>query len=178
MWQAFFRGHNGRSMILPGSPTSSDELALFTDAAGGAGFGAIFGPHWCLGTWHEQVRGANIAILELYPIVLAVELWGTKMSDSRIVFLSDNTAVVSILNSHTTKEPLLLCLLRRLVLLSLRLNFVFSGRHIPGHKNVAADLLSRGQMRAFLDRFGGGRDPVATRVPSHLTLHSMLHVSV
>ena len=52
------------------------SLQLFTDAAGAHGFGAVFGTHWCYGEWPEEWHGLNIAILEFYPIVLSLILWG------------------------------------------------------------------------------------------------------
>ena len=36
-------------------------------------------------------------ILELFPIILVFEICGEKMSDQRILFLSDNKATVFVL---------------------------------------------------------------------------------
>ena len=58
----------------------------------------------------------QIAIKELYPIVLALELWGPRLGDRRILFMSDNEAVVNVVNKHSCKEKTLMKLVRRLVL--------------------------------------------------------------
>lgn len=59
---------------------SSSDIKLFTDAAGSAGFGAILGLEWCSGEWPDSWRDAglcrNLTLLELFPIIVAVELWG------------------------------------------------------------------------------------------------------
>ena len=46
----------------------------------------------------------NITILELFPIVLEIEIWGSLMRDKCIVFFSDNQAVVEIINKQTFKD--------------------------------------------------------------------------
>lgn len=42
---------------------------------------------------------------ELYPIVLAIELWGREMANMSICFNCDNEALVYVLNKHTSSEP-------------------------------------------------------------------------
>ena len=69
-----------------------------------------------------QIPGPNLytAIKELYPIVIALELWGKYMVNSKVLFLSDNQAVVDVLNMR---------LIRRLVLCTLSYNIVFRAKH-------------------------------------------------
>lgn len=58
---------------------SNFDLELFTDAAGSTGFGAFFQGQWSAGPWPQSWVDAgftkNIVLLELFPVVLAVELW-------------------------------------------------------------------------------------------------------
>ena len=64
---------------------SAEKLELFTDAAGSLGFGAIFGRKWCYGKWPDNWLHQNIAILEFYPIVLSLYLWGHHMQNCSIL---------------------------------------------------------------------------------------------
>ncbi|KAM3920353.1 uncharacterized protein RB166_014754 [Leptodactylus fuscus] len=103
-----------------GPPVSNVDLELFTDAAGGAGFGAYFQGQWCAGEWPVVWRDSglvrNLALLELFPIVVATVLWGDRLRDRRVRFLCDNLGVVQAINSQSANSPPVVRLLRRLVL--------------------------------------------------------------
>ena len=62
---------------------------LYTDVAGSIGFSAVFGCHWLHGIWPEMWKTFNITVLELFPIVLAVHIWGSLMANKGIIFFSD-----------------------------------------------------------------------------------------
>ena len=93
-WKSFIENFNGKSVFLGDTWISSDCLKSFTDAAESAGFAAVFGSWWFAESWRESLIGHQIAVKELFPIVLAVEIWGKHMQNSKILFLSDNMAVV------------------------------------------------------------------------------------
>ncbi|XP_072037394.1 uncharacterized protein [Amphiura filiformis] len=151
MWLEFLRHFNGVSMFLAIDPIANSELQLFTDAAGGIGMGAFFQGHWTQMQWPGDILCLNpsIAFLELYPIVVAVQLWGEKMANQRIVFRSDNQAVVAIINRKTSKCTPIMSLVRMLVMSCLRFNIMFKAKHIPGVENSIADALSRFQFQRF-----------------------------
>lgn len=65
------------------------------------------------------------------------------MSNKRIQFHSDNIAVVYIINKKTSKDPVLMKLLRRLVVQAMKFNILFEAVHILGMLNTLADKLSR-----------------------------------
>ena len=65
------------------------------------GYGAIFGPHWLFGSFTDQRQSLNINFLELFRIALSVRIWGSQMANRCIVFVTDNTALVSIINQQT-----------------------------------------------------------------------------
>ena len=48
VWLSFLRTHNGATMIVE-NWNGSGRLDLYTDAAGGVGFGAFCQGHWALG---------------------------------------------------------------------------------------------------------------------------------
>jgi hypothetical protein len=88
-------------------------------------------------------------VLELFPIVAAAHVWGRHWLHFQIEFRSDNSAVVAILNSGTSRDPLAMHLIRRLSLVACQHHFLFSARHVPGHQNEATDALSRFQFQVF-----------------------------
>ena len=91
----------------------------------------------------------SIAYKELFPIVLAANVWGNLWTRQHILFRSDNEVVVSILTHRTSKIPSIMHLLRNLLLVAARHNFSFSARHIPGVNNVIADALTRFNWQEF-----------------------------
>ena len=150
-WLKFLDDYNGVSVFLPADHIENTDLELFTDAAGSIGMGAYFQGHWTQLRWPVDILRSNlsIAFLELYPIVIAVKLWGINMANKKILFRSDNAAVVSVINRRTSKCPKVMSLVRVLVLECLRYNIVFNAKHIPGVYNSIADALSRFQVHRF-----------------------------
>ena len=100
VWQSFLSGFNGRSFFLADQWKNSYQLELYTDASGAMGYGAVFGRHWCYGQWPPSWCHLNIAFLELYPIVLSLHLWGHDMENQRILFFTDNEALVHVINKQ------------------------------------------------------------------------------
>ena len=98
-----------------------------------------------------MASNANIAILEMLPLVLAASLWGSKWSGLRILFRSDNMAVVWAVNKGMPKEPQLLGLVKQLAKLSILHSFQYRCVHLPGVNNREADLLSRDRIGDFLE---------------------------
>ena len=88
-WSLFPANFNGTWMWLEEQWTHSPNLHLFTDASGSIGFGAVFGNDWFAGLWPEPWKNYNIVTLELFPIVLAMEMFGHSVSTKRIVFHTD-----------------------------------------------------------------------------------------
>ena len=147
---------------------SSPKLTLFTDSAGGFGFGAILGSHWCYGPWPQHWRDYNIAFLEFFPIVLSLYLWGDQIANRCILLFSDNEAVVHVINKQSCKDKLLMFFVRKLVLICLRLNIVFKAKHVPGVHNRLADSLSRLQVETFKALAPLHMDASPTPIPPHL----------
>ena len=167
LWFKFLSQYNGRSFFLDDVWETSHTLQLYTDSSGSMGFGAVFGNHWFSGTWPYSWHSFNIAVLELFPIVVAVHVWGSCMADKCVIFFSDNAAVVEIINKQSSKHKGIMVLLRNLVLSCLQHNILFQARHIPGFKNSRADYLSRSQVAKFKE-ISPEADPYPTQVPESL----------
>ena len=164
MWAEFLANFNGRTIFM-----AELKLKLFTDASGTLGYGAVLGSSWFYGTWSQQWVNQNITLLELYLIVLAVQIWGNRLTNGRIIFHTDNQALVPIINKQSSKDRAIMCLVRKLVITCLRCNILFQAQHIPGKANVLADHLSRLQVSAFLAKVpSASRQPEAVSPLPHL----------
>jgi len=92
MWGVFMQSFNGRCMFLQDDWVDSQMLHLYTDASSKIGFSAVFGSEWVADIWQDSFKEHHINVLELIPIVIAVAVWGKKMSNHKIKFHSDNEA--------------------------------------------------------------------------------------
>ena len=143
-WYEFIYRFNGKSCFLFNDWLSSDAIKFYSDAAGvHGGFAAVFGSSWLVGSWPNSMKPFSITFKELFPIVLALEIWGHKVKNHKILFLTDNAAVADIINKSTCKDKSTMILVRRLVLAALKCNVFVRSKHIPGKTNVICDLLSR-----------------------------------
>ncbi|XP_062580100.1 uncharacterized protein LOC134242093 [Saccostrea cucullata] len=102
MWETFLRRWNGQSFFIDEQLSTTTQLQLFTDASATHGFGAYFSGKWFQGRWPDELKNLgddpiSIALLELYPIVVAVVIWGHEWSGKRVQFLCDNKATVQII---------------------------------------------------------------------------------
>ena len=163
VWSTFLSRYNGRSFFIV---SGDNSLKLYTDAAGGIGFGAVLGRAWTYGVWPSNIKGMEITLLELYPIVLAVNLWGEHIRNRMIEFHTDNMALVSIINSTSSSKENIMALVRTLVATMLKFNFSFRAFHIPGAQNDVADSLSRFQIGRFHTLH-----PEAYSMPTHIPSH-------
>ena len=168
MWKSFLDDFNGQLFFLCDNWLTPSSSNSYTDAAADFGFGAIFGQLWCFSVWPDQWKALNIVILEFYPIVLSVLIWGHWMQNQRSVFFTDNAALVKIINKATPHDPIVMTFVHRLVLACLRFNILFRTRHVPGAKNSLADSLSRLQVSRFKQLAPAGIWATPTIVPVHL----------
>ena len=166
-WLYFTEQFNGRSLLLDSRWLNSDTLHLYTDAAGSFGYSAIFQSHWFYGAWSKTYSEMNITFKEMFPIVLAFEVWGVSLANKCISLHSDNMAVVHILNKQTSKDKNIMFLVRRFVLSCMQHNILTRAVHIPGKLNTSADLLSRFQVKEFLLQ-STAMDPYPTVIPSDI----------
>ena len=155
VWLHFFRHHNGVSVFHDRFWLSNEDVEHYTDSAGGLdrGFGIFFQTKWSYGrwpeTWHKQGITKDITVLELFPILVALHLWGEELRNKKIKFHCDNIAVVHILNSMTSKSDHVMHIVRLLTIKCLEINIVIKAVHIPGTKNTICDALSRFKLQKF-----------------------------
>ena len=148
-WLMFIQSFNGRSMLLSDTWCTSDSIRLYSDASK-KGFAVVLGSKWCYGTWpsvwlaHPDTHHINL--MELYPIVLAFQLFGRSLANHRVLFTTDNMTVTHVVNKQSSRDRLVMILIRRLVVAALKFNVHFQAQWISGKTNVVADFLSRLQV--------------------------------
>lgn len=161
-WCSFAPSWNGISML----PPASLSITVTSDASGGWGCGAFVSPsfRWVQVEWPASWASQNIAVKELFPVVIATLLWGREWRGSHVRFQSDNKAVVAALNAGSACHPLLAHLLRCLFFWQAAFDFHCSATHIPGRLNRAADALSRDNLLSFFSLFPQA-SPQPTPIP-------------
>ena len=113
------------------------EIELYSDAAGSAdrGFGVVFQNAWDFGLWRhttvfQQGLTPNIALLELYALVIAVEIWSKDLQAKSIILRSDSKATSHSVNHMKSEIPAAHQLLKHLALLCLHNQLYFKAVHI------------------------------------------------
>ncbi|XP_067681481.1 uncharacterized protein [Haliotis asinina] len=168
VWLQFLQHYNGVSVFHDSIWLSGQHLRLFTDASSTHGFGAYFQGSWTCASWPQAwiQKGytKDMTLLELFPIVVALKLWGNCLSNKKVMFTCDNQAVVHIINKQSSKNKRVMALVRCLVLLSLQHNIIFHAKYISTHENAIADALSRFQWHRF-HQMAPDADPTQTSLP-------------
>ena len=143
----------GKSMIPESEWTSSTDLRLFTDASTTLGFGAVYGTHWFSGTWPAWVQDDDYSIQwkELFAIYATCSVWGKEWAGKKILFFTDNEAITFIWQNQSSKCNNLMKLVRKILFVAATYmyDFIISLKHISGHYNILADMLSRLQVENF-----------------------------
>lgn len=148
-WLKYLPLWNGRAIIPDPFWSRSPDLELFTDASGGLGFGIYFQGHWLNGSWPSHLSDRSIQWKELYPIALACLLWGPLWRGKKLLFHCDNQSVVDVWAKGSSRDPLLMHLVRSIFFCAASHQFSVLVSHIRGTDNSIADALSRFQMFRF-----------------------------
>ena len=173
MWLQFFRHFNGISVFHERFWVSNEDVQLFTDSAGGCGrgFGAFFAGKWTAAPWPQSWIDLgvteDITVLELFPLLVCIHIWGEELRNKKIVFRCDNLAVVHIVNSMTSKSDRVMTILRAFTLQCLKLNIAVKAQHVSGICNQIADSLSRFHFQKFR-QLAPEADSIQTAVPDYL----------
>ena len=93
----------------------------------------------------------SIKLLQkLLPIVIAAAIRGTGWASKSILCRCDNEAVVSIINSGTCKDPIVMCLIRCLYFIAAKFNLLIPTVHLAGCAKGLPDTLTRDIRPHFL----------------------------
>ena len=147
-WVSFIEHWNGLSM-MHNLRRNNPDIIITSDASGSWGCGAYCLAAWFQYHWPPGLEDQHITIKELLPIVIAIAIWGTEYVNRSILCRCDNEAVVHIINSGTSKDPLVMGLMRCLHFITAKFNLLLSATHIAGIENSLADALSRDNLSFF-----------------------------
>ena len=131
-WLQFLSSWHGTYFWLFPDMSASPDLEVMSDVSGFLGFGAFFNGEWFSGSWVSSQASHSIAYKELFPVVIAAQVWGPHFARRHVLFRMDNEALVYNLNSRTIKVPVLMRLLRHLLASAARFNFSFALNMFPG----------------------------------------------
>ena len=89
--------HNGETTprsIFTLTMLAALVLELFSRAT------ELTGQGQCVGNQQQQTT-----FMELFPIVLAIKLWGKCIQNQKVIFFCDNQAVVAMINKQSIPQP-------------------------------------------------------------------------
>ena len=123
---------------------------LYTDSCLVA-CGAVFRDCWFSLRFPKCMRdiSTDIAVKELAALTLAIVTWGKELAKRRLLIHCDNMAVNEVMRTGTSKNPVLMSLMRFLSLKCISLDLTVHTSYIRSVDNRAADLLSRMDLMAF-----------------------------
>ena len=147
-WHCFLEDWNGVALLSTHS-SKPPSIEVFSDASGSWGCSALWGSSWFQAPWSADWSQVNIATKELVPVVLAFGIWGPLWSYKHVLVRSDNMAVVEIIRARTSRDSLIMHLLRCLHFLCALHSIHVTASHIPGVENTPADALSRDDLHLF-----------------------------
>ena len=131
--------------VMQGQPLHplKHALQIFTDASK-EGWGAHLGRHTARGPWSVPESKLHINYLELKAVFLALKDFQDLCTAKIVLVATDNTTVVAYINKEGGMRSGPLCaLLWRILTWCTNHQVTLKARHIPGHLNVIADMLSR-----------------------------------
>ena len=144
-WHTFLQAWNGFS-ILRHPAISHPEFWAQTDASGAWGCAAVLTPHWLQWQWPLEWQNMGIMAKGLVPIILTCIVWGPYLSRRHINFQCDNANMVISINKGSSKDKLVMHLLRSLSFFMAHFDIYLTASHLPGVINVTTDHLSRGNL--------------------------------
>ena len=165
-WLNFLNKYNGITYFRALKYVDSTTIHMSSDASH-MGFGACYGSKWLQAKFPPSWQQYHITILELFPIFVLISMFGRLMRNANIMFHCDNEAVTAIINKQSSKDPIIMNIMRPLILQLVEHNINLRSKHIPGVLNILPDKISRFQVtQQLLDE--NDIDPLPTALPQHL----------
>ena len=140
-WARFAQEYNGVSLLWLAKEPVTDTVVQ-TDACL-TGYGGICGTQYFRGRFPHNVQHKNIAILEIWAVMVGLKIWAKQLQGKYFWIHVDNEAVATVLNTRASREPELQNTLSEIALIAAKNQFVIKARHIMGVDNRVPDWLSR-----------------------------------
>ena len=143
IWKKFITEYGGWTPII--TPTTP-VIYLFTNTATirDLGWGAWWGTAWIWDQWDPEFMQSNnpsINFLELFAVVVVLQVWSPQFANKHVVVRSDNQPTVAVINAKTSNNTSMLILIHYLTLHYMLNNIKVTTQFVPGCKNSAADTL-------------------------------------
>ena len=159
-WRIFCASFNGVSQI-----NNVDYCYPMVSDASLKGFGVYLDRDWVAGSWSEDdsflwdsscghageapvverevVDFRNINVLELWPIVVGLKRWASKLRNKTLTLFTDNTQVMHMLIKGSSTNPICMSWIREIYWVCVFNNIELQPKYINTHNNLVADTLSR-----------------------------------
>jgi len=165
-WLLFLSQFNGVSYFRALGILDSRRENICSDASH-LGFGATFQNLWIQAKYPIDWKKFHITFLELYPLLVLLNVFQDNLKNKSVLFHCDNIAVVHIINNQSSRDGTIMGLFRRIVISLMKLNIHLRAQHVPGIDNVLCDRISRFQDTPDL-LLKYGMNLTGTRIPTHL----------
>ena len=116
-WYTFIGSWNGLSIFRNINSDISANFCIQTDASGSWGCGACWGHHWFQWPWPKEWEPVGIMGKELVPIVMSCAVWGPQFAGRTTLFQCDNLGLVVAITKGSSKDKIIMHLLRSLWIL-------------------------------------------------------------
>jgi len=125
---------------------SHPDVVLTSNASSSWGCGAFYGNAWFQLQWPAAIKDSHITAKELLPIIIAAAIWGAQWANQSVLCRCDNEAVVCIVNTGTSKDLTVMCLMHCLYFIVAKFNMILSTVHLASSANGIAGALSHNQL--------------------------------
>lgn len=123
----------------PATATACSDASTIGYGAHTEGLPDVSG-HWTLGYTHR-----DIGLLEARAVRFAIRAWRSSLAGQHVMWFTDNTTVLRVLNAHSTRSATVMDEYRAMKEDLDAFCIHLQGRHIAGKDNILADALSRRQ---------------------------------
>ena len=131
-WHTFLVGCNGLSLLRSVSHATPADFVIQTDASGTWGCGAFFNKVWFQWRWPPNWAPMSIMAKELVPILLSCVVWGSILAKHRALFQCDNLSPVDAIRKGSSKDKVVMHLLRCLWFFTAYFDIELNVEHIAG----------------------------------------------
>jgi len=111
---------------------------MYTDSAASIGYADVLDTQLFSGQWSQNWKVFFHSISRAFSN-RALDLWCERLTNRCIIFHTDNMSIVNIINSQTSRDVLIMYLVRKLAISAMLYNIMFRAVHIPGYDNCIAD---------------------------------------
>ena len=145
-WHTFLGSWNGKSVLHHPAYLTPPDVSAQTDAAGTWGCAAVIVSQWLQWKWPSKWSTIGVMAKELIPILFSCVAWGAQLSEKHINFQCDNASLVAAINKGSSKDLLVMYLLRCLCFFAAHYDIYVTATNLPGITNITADHLSHGRL--------------------------------